>query len=85
MLIKANTNWNIHLSGHTDDVGADSYNYRLSEQRSISAKKFLVSCGVEAYRLSYDFFGESRPIASNLTPEGRYKNRRVEIKALIKN
>lgn len=85
MLIKANTNWNIHLSGHTDDVGADSYNYRLSEQRSISAKKFLVSCGVEANRLSYDFFGESRPVASNLTPEGRYKNRRVEIKALIKN
>jgi hypothetical protein len=84
MLIKANTNWNIHLSGHTDNVGEDIYNVYLSEQRSISAKKFLVSCGVEANRLTYDFFGESRPTATNQTPEGRYKNRRVEIKALIK-
>jgi outer membrane protein OmpA-like peptidoglycan-associated protein len=85
MLIKANTNWNIHLSGHTDNFGEDKYNLRLSEQRSISAKNFLVSCGVEANRLTYDFFGESRPVASNSTAEGRYKNRRVEIKALIKN
>lgn len=85
MLIKANKNWNIHLSGHTDNFGEDKYNLRLSEQRSISAKKFLVSCGVEANRLTYDFFGESRPVASNSTAEGRYKNRRVEIKALIKN
>ena len=84
MLIKANKNWNIHLSGHTDNVGEDIYNIHLSEQRSISAKKFLVSCGVEAERLSYDFFGESKPVATNQTPEGRYKNRRVEIKALIK-
>jgi outer membrane protein OmpA-like peptidoglycan-associated protein len=84
MLIKANTNWNIHLSGHTDNVGEDIYNVYLSEQRSISAKKFLVSCGVEANRLTYDFFGESRPTATNQTPEGRYKNRRVEINALIK-
>jgi outer membrane protein OmpA-like peptidoglycan-associated protein len=85
MLIKANKNWNIHLSGHTDNFGEDKYNLRLSEQRSISAKNFLVSCGVEANRLTYDFFGESRPVASNSTAEGRYKNRRVEIKALIKN
>jgi outer membrane protein OmpA-like peptidoglycan-associated protein len=84
MLIKANPNWNIHLSGHTDNVGEDIYNVYLSEQRSISAKKFLVSCGVEAERLTYDFFGESKPVATNQTPEGRYKNRRVEIKALIK-
>lgn len=84
MLIKANPNWNIHLSGHTDNVGEDIYNVYLSEQRSISAKKFLVSCGIEAERLTYDFFGESRPVATNLTPEGRYKNRRVEIKAIIK-
>ncbi|MEN9973078.1 MAG: hypothetical protein RIS20_1425 [Bacteroidota bacterium] len=84
MLIKANKNWNIHLSGHTDNVGEDIYNIHLSEQRSISAKKFLVSCGVEADRLTYDFFGESKPVATNQTPEGRYKNRRVEIKALIR-
>jgi outer membrane protein OmpA-like peptidoglycan-associated protein len=84
MLIKANKNWNIHLSGHTDNVGEDIYNVYLSEQRSISAKKFLVSCGVAENRLTYDFFGESRPAATNQTPEGRYKNRRVEIKALIK-
>ena len=84
MLIKANPNWNIHLSGHTDNVGEDIYNVYLSEQRSISAKKFLVSCGIEEERLTYDFFGESKPVATNQTPEGRYKNRRVEIKALIK-
>lgn len=69
----------IRISGHTDSVGNDDYNMRLSEERSRSVVRELQRLGVNARRLSYRGFGESRPVAPNTTPENRAKNRRVEI------
>jgi OmpA-OmpF porin, OOP family len=68
------------LSGHTDNVGADAYNQRLSERRVNSVRDYVVKQGVDAGRVSGQGFGESKPIADNRTKEGRAKNRRVEIK-----
>lgn len=79
MLFSANPDWQIHLSGHTDSLGTNEYNINLSKNRSESAKQFLVSCGIAAERITYEYHGEEIHIATNSTPEGRYQNRRVEI------
>jgi CshA-type fibril repeat protein len=79
MLFSANPEWQIHLSGHTDSLGTNAYNINLSKNRSESAKQFLVSCGIAAERITYEYHGEEIHIATNSTPEGRYQNRRVEI------
>lgn len=79
MLFSANPEWLIHLSGHTDSLGTNAYNINLSKNRSESAKQFLVSCGIAAERITYEYHGEEIHIATNSTPEGRYQNRRVEI------
>lgn len=65
--------------GHTDSVGADAYNQGLSERRAASVKDYLVSKGVPADQVIASGRGESEPVASNATREGRAKNRRVEI------
>ncbi|WP_159990979.1 outer membrane protein OmpA [Pelistega ratti] len=65
--------------GHTDSVGADAYNQRLSERRAASVKQYLVSKGIPAEQIIASGRGESQPVASNATREGRAKNRRVEI------
>lgn len=68
------------LEGHTDGLGSEEYNLRLSEKRAQSVTRYLVeSLGVDAERLIPRGLGESRPIADNSTPEGRQKNRRVQI------
>jgi outer membrane protein OmpA-like peptidoglycan-associated protein len=69
----------ITIEGHTDSVGSDAYNEKLSRDRAESVRTFLVSQGVPAEKVSAIGFGESRPITPNLTPEGRANNRRVEI------
>lgn len=68
------------LSGHTDSIGTEAYNQKLSERRVNSVKDYVVKKGVNAGRVSGQGFGESKPIADNKTKEGRAKNRRVEIK-----
>jgi outer membrane protein OmpA-like peptidoglycan-associated protein len=68
------------LSGHTDSIGTDAYNQKLSERRTNSVRNYVVKKGVESGRISSQGFGESKPIADNKTKEGRAKNRRVEIK-----
>ena len=68
------------LSGHTDSIGTDAYNQRLSERRVESVRGYIVKKGVDGERMSGQGFGESKPIADNKTKEGRSKNRRVEIK-----
>jgi OOP family OmpA-OmpF porin len=68
------------LSGHTDSVGTEAYNQKLSERRVVSVKEYVVKKGVDTGRVSGQGFGESKPIADNRTAEGRAKNRRVEIK-----
>jgi outer membrane protein OmpA-like peptidoglycan-associated protein len=70
----------VSLSGHTDSVGTEAYNQKLSERRVSSVRDYVVKKGVESGRVSGQGFGESKPIADNKTREGRAKNRRVEIK-----
>jgi len=69
----------VSVEGHTDNVGADAYNQTLSEQRAASVANYLSQHGVAANRLAAEGFGETRPIASNDTEQGRSQNRRVEI------
>lgn len=70
----------IDVYGHTDSTGTDAYNQDLSERRSISVADYLSSHGVQAPRIATRGFGETQPVASNETEEGRAANRRVEIK-----
>jgi OOP family OmpA-OmpF porin len=68
------------VTGHTDSVGSDAFNQRLSERRAQAVVAYLESKGVGAGRLRASGAGESQPIADNGTEEGRAKNRRVELK-----
>jgi OmpA-OmpF porin, OOP family len=68
--------------GHTDSVGADAYNQKLSVRRAEAVKAFLVSKGIEKNRIYTEGKGEKQPVASNQTKEGRAKNRRVEIEVV---
>ena len=70
----------VDVYGHTDSTGADAYNQTLSERRAESVANFLSNSGVNRARLATRGFGESQPIASNSTEEGRAANRRVEIR-----
>jgi outer membrane protein OmpA-like peptidoglycan-associated protein len=67
------------IAGHTDAVGSDAYNQRLSERRSASAANYLVSQGVARSRLATRGLGETEPVATNDTEAGRRQNRRVEV------
>jgi OOP family OmpA-OmpF porin len=68
--------------GHTDSVGSDAYNQKLSIRRSEAVKSYLVSKGVEKNRVYTEGKGEKQPVADNKTAEGRAKNRRVEIEVV---
>ncbi len=68
--------------GHTDSIGADAYNQKLSVRRAESIKAYLVSKGVEPNRIYTEGKGEKQPVASNKTKDGRAKNRRVEIEVI---
>lgn len=68
--------------GHTDAVGTDGYNQKLSVRRSEAVKAYLVSKGIEKNRIYTEGKGESQPVADNKTSEGRAKNRRVEIEVV---
>jgi len=68
--------------GHTDSVGADAYNQKLSVARSEAVKAYLVSKGIEKNRVYTEGKGEKQPVADNKTSEGRAKNRRVEIEVV---
>ena len=78
-LMKANPTMRIEVGGHTDDVGADADNQKLSEDRASAVAKFLTGYGIDAARVSSKGYGETRPMASNGTDEGRALNRRTEI------
>lgn len=70
----------VSIEGHTDAVGSDAYNLGLSRRRAASVRKYLEESGVDTSRLSTEGFGESQPVASNETAEGRAQNRRVELR-----
>ena len=68
--------------GHTDSIGSDAYNQKLSVRRAESVKAYLVTRGVEPNRIYTEGKGEKQPVASNKTSDGRQKNRRVEIEVI---
>ena len=68
--------------GHTDSVGSDAYNQKLSLRRSQAVKAYLVSKGIDKTRIYTEGKGEKQPVADNKTKEGRAKNRRVEIEVV---
>lgn len=70
----------IDVYGHTDSTGSDAYNQTLSERRAQSVSSYLSSRGVQSARLATRGYGESQPVASNTTDDGRAQNRRVEIR-----
>jgi OOP family OmpA-OmpF porin len=68
--------------GHTDSIGSDAYNQKLSVRRAESVKAYLVSKGIEANRVYTEGKGKKQPVADNKTREGRAKNRRVELEVI---
>ncbi len=79
-----NTTTQIEIGGHTDSEGSETHNNQLSQNRAKAVYDYLISKGVEAGRLTFKGYGESAPIESNDTPEGRAKNRRTEFKVISK-
>ena len=77
-LLKDNPAMKIEIGGHTDNIGSDESNQKLSENRAKSVYDYLVTSGIVAARLTFKGYGKSKPIASNETEEGRAQNRRTE-------
>ena len=78
-ILKANPTWGkLMINGHTDNVGSDAYNQKLSEARAAAVKKYLAGKGISEAAMSTAGYGESKPIADNATAAGRQNNRRVE-------
>jgi outer membrane protein OmpA-like peptidoglycan-associated protein len=72
----------IQIEGHTDAVGKDRANKKLSEKRAAAVKTYLIKHGIAKKRLTAKGFGEAKPVGDNGTEEGRFKNRRVDLKIL---
>jgi len=81
-LMKEKNTMTVEISGHTDATGPEGYNLLLSEQRAKSVSKYLSDKGIDSGRISTTFFGETKPVETNDTKEGRKKNRRVEFKII---
>lgn len=79
-IMKENDGLKLAIDGHTDAIGADAFNQKLSENRAEAVKNYLVKQGVDASRLTTTGHGETQPIGDNKTSAGRAKNRRVELK-----
>jgi len=78
-LLKARPTVHVELQGHTDNVGGDDANLKLSNARAAAVRLWLTQHGLAADRLTSKGFGKTQPVADNGTPEGRAKNRRVEL------
>lgn len=79
-LLRRPTDWRLAIEGHTDSIATDRFNLELSARRAAAVKAALTSRhGIVEGRLSTSGAGESRPKARNDTPEGRARNRRVEL------
>ncbi len=79
-LSNKNPNLRVKVDGHTDWIGTDGYNQALGERRAGAVKNYLVRKGVAADRIDTTSYGESKPVASNETAEGRQLNRRAEVR-----
>lgn len=84
LLVEHKADWKLKLSGHTDNQGKEEANMLLSEKRTLAVKKYLVKKGVADEQIITEWFGASMPIEDNATAKGRQKNRRVEMKILLK-
>jgi outer membrane protein OmpA-like peptidoglycan-associated protein len=78
-IVLAHPGLSLQIEGHTDSVGSDEMNQQLSERRADSVRDFLAEQGVPASSMTAKGFGKTQPVASNDTPDGRQKNRRVEL------
>ncbi len=78
-MLKRYPNSIVHVVGHTDSVGSDAYNLRLSEQRALAVVDYLASIGVARDRLRSEGRGETEPRDTNASEAGRQLNRRVEL------
>lgn len=78
-LLKVNDDFTLEIQGHTDSVGTDAYNMRLSQDRADAVVDWLIQNGADEGRLSARGYGESMPVADNGTDAGRAENRRVEL------
>ena len=81
-LLKENPSIEIEMSAHTDSYGSDEYNFKLSDNRAKSVREYIVSKGMPESRITAQGYGETKPVATNETDEGRQLNRRVEFKIL---
>jgi outer membrane protein OmpA-like peptidoglycan-associated protein len=82
-VMKKRSEFKLSLSGHTDNVGKPASNLNLSKFRTLAVRDYLVKKGVETERIKTEWFGQTQPVADNTTPEGRQKNRRVEMKIIF--
>ncbi len=81
-VLKLKSTMVIEIQGHTDNVGDEEANVKLSQARAESVMKYLVSKGIEATRITAKGFGASKPVADNAAEEGRSKNRRTSLKVI---
>ncbi|MFN4245934.1 MAG: OmpA family protein, partial [Brevinematia bacterium] len=72
----------IIVEGHTDDIGSDEYNQKLSESRAKEVTSLLIEFGIDPKKISYIGYGKRKPKFPNTSEENRAKNRRVEIKLM---
>ncbi len=84
-LLKDNPNIKVEISAHTDNIGGYDYNINLSQRRATSVVDYLISKGISKEKLEAKGYGETKPINTNDTEDGRAKNRRVEFKILKVN
>lgn len=80
--LKGQPSMQVEIAGHTDSMGPDEYNQNLSERRANSVRDYLIEKGANGDNLTAKGYGESEPVATNDTPEGREENRRVELRIL---
>jgi OmpA-OmpF porin, OOP family len=80
--LKLKDDISIEIAGHTDDVGDDESNLKLSKARAEAVRNYLISKGIAPKRVIAKGYGETQPIASNATVEGRQKNRRTEVRII---
>ncbi|SRR5260221_9522719 len=81
-LLKSRASMRLGVYGHTDSKGTPPNNLRLSKERAAAVRNYLQGKGIAASRLESEGFGQTKPVASNDTDDGRAKNRRVEFKIL---
>ncbi len=81
-ILRDNPSLRIEIQGHTDNIGSHEYNVMLSKRRAQAVADYLAAHGISPDRMTVEGFGETRPVASNDTEDGRARNRRVQIKPI---